>query len=55
VVFNRIPTLDVPVNKLCSTIKESGYTGVKLYPLFQAFIADDPVYPTIMNETRKLG
>jgi predicted TIM-barrel fold metal-dependent hydrolase len=42
------------VNELDDSVKEWGCKGVKLHPLFQAFIADDPVVYPIMNEARKL-
>jgi predicted TIM-barrel fold metal-dependent hydrolase len=42
------------VNELRTAVKEWGCKGVKLHPLFQAFIADDPIVYPIMDEARKL-
>ena len=42
------------VNELRSSVKDWGCRGVKLHPLFQAFIADDPVVYPIMDEARRL-
>jgi hypothetical protein len=42
------------VNELRTSVKEWGCKGVKLHPLFQAFIADDPIVYPIMDEARKL-
>jgi len=45
---------DKAVEELRSAVKEWGCRGVKLHPLFQAFIADDSVVYPIMDEARKL-
>jgi len=45
---------DGAVNELRTAVSEWGCRGVKLHPLFQAFIADDPVVYPIMDEARKL-
>ena len=45
---------DKAVNELRASVKEWGCKGVKLHPLFQAFIADDPVVYPIMDEARRL-
>ena len=45
---------DKAVNELRIAVKEWGCKGVKLHPLFQAFIADDPIVYPIMDEARKL-
>jgi len=45
---------DRAVNELRTAVKEWGCKGVKLHPLFQAFIADDPIVYPIMDEARKL-
>jgi len=42
------------VNELRFAVKDWGCKGVKLHPLFQAFIADDPVVYPIMDEARRL-
>ena len=42
------------VNELRIAVKEWGCKGVKLHPLFQAFVADDPVVYPIMDEAKKL-
>jgi predicted TIM-barrel fold metal-dependent hydrolase len=42
------------VNELRTSVEERGCKGVKLHPLFQAFIADDPVVYPIMDEARRL-
>jgi predicted TIM-barrel fold metal-dependent hydrolase len=42
------------VNELRAAVKEWGCKGVKLHPLFQGFIADDPIVYPIMDEARKL-
>jgi len=42
------------VNELRTAVKEWDCKGVKLHPLFQAFIADDPIVYPIMDEARRL-
>jgi len=42
------------VSQLRSAVKNWGCKGVKLHPLFQSFVADDPVVYPIMDEARKL-
>lgn len=43
------------VNELSSAVSDWGCKGVKLHPLFQAFVADDPIVYPIMDAARKLG
>jgi len=45
---------DKAVNELRTAVKEWVCKGVKLHPLFQAFIADDPVVYPIMDEAKRL-
>ena len=45
---------DKAVNELRVAVRERGCRGVKLHPLFQAFIADDPIVYPIMDEARRL-
>jgi len=45
---------DKAVSELRSAVNDWGCRGVKLHPLFQAFIADDPVVYPIMDEARRL-
>jgi len=42
------------VNELRTAVRDHSCKGVKLHPLFQAFIADDPIVYPIMDEARKL-
>ncbi|MGA2626968.1 MAG: amidohydrolase family protein [Candidatus Bathyarchaeia archaeon] len=42
------------VEELRASVKEGLCKGVKLHPLFQAFIADDPIVYPIMDEARRL-
>jgi hypothetical protein len=43
------------VNELRTAVKEWDCKGVKLHPLLQAFIADDPIVYPIMDEARRLN
>ena len=45
---------DKAVTELRTSVKDWGCKGVKLHPLFQAFVADDPVVYPIMDEARRL-
>jgi len=45
---------DKAVSELREAVKEWGCKGVKLHPLFQSFIADDPIVYPIMDEARRL-
>jgi len=42
------------VNDLISAVRDWGCRGVKLHPLFQAFVADDPIVHPIMDAAKKL-
>ncbi|MFQ8958623.1 MAG: amidohydrolase family protein [Eubacterium sp.] len=46
------PALDDVEKKLNHYINEEGFMGIKMQPLFDAFVADDPVVYPVMDFAR---